>query len=196
MGPAAWFFVPVVAFFVRPAGREFGDSRRLMMPSAHVLMERDPRPPVLYLRSFSSDGSYDQNPRLERLAEKRVLSPAFRRRPHEEAIAEVAMSAGPVIAIGRPGENISEIGAARMYVPHAQWMTAVAHYLATARLVIIRIGDSQELIWDLEAALRIGPLEKAICVLSTCGSFECDSERLAPRKDNNDAASLSVSLFR
>ena len=97
----------------------FRRSRRHEAVSAAQAMADDPRPPVLYLRSFQDDGSVlldDQGlPGMQALT--RATSPTS----SEEELARILEQIGPVVAIGKPGEKLPELGAARLYVSHEEW---------------------------------------------------------------------------
>ena len=85
------------------------------------------RRPVLYLRSFALDQVPD--------AEQKVM----RQLRH----------LGPVIAIGRPGEAIPPLGAARFYVDHTHWQAKVADIVKVAQLVVWATGTTEGLRWEL-----------------------------------------------
>jgi hypothetical protein len=130
-------------------------GRKLLVPNAFVLMERDRRPPVLYLRPFAMDGSYSRNEVLELLAKVSPLSAVSRRLSYEEQLVETAKCVGPVVAVGRPGEELPELGAARMYLPDQIWQSTVRDVMSKARLVILRIGDTPGVIWEFTTALEL-----------------------------------------
>ena len=50
-------------------------------------------------------------------------------RTPEEELAGILRCFGPFVAIGRPGEEVSEIGAARMYVEDDDWEVVVSDLL-------------------------------------------------------------------
>jgi hypothetical protein len=62
---------------------------------------------VLYLRSFALDAQLGRPSRMERFLGTIPLANA------EQAIVKVLRKYGPVIAIGRPGEALPPLGAAR-----------------------------------------------------------------------------------
>ncbi len=59
---------------------------------------------------------------------------------------------GPVLAIGRPGEKLAHLGAARLYVTDEDWQTIAQRLMASARLVVIRAGNTPGLRWELARA--------------------------------------------
>ena len=106
-GAAVAFFVslPLMWFAARLLVR----AKRYAAPAAEVLLARDQRPPVAYLRSFVAD----------RTASKGVTFSSWF--TEEEQIARVMNKVGPLIAFGEPGEVLPEIGAARLYAANDEW---------------------------------------------------------------------------
>jgi hypothetical protein len=117
-------------------------AKRYTAPTALALLERDPRPPVLYFRSFTAD----------RVTAKGVVFSSWF--SEEEQLARVLRGVGPFVAIGQPGEVLPALGAARLYVGDAEWRRVVAQLTARAAVVLLRTGASPGLVWELENAVR------------------------------------------
>jgi hypothetical protein len=130
--------------------------------------KRDPRPPVLYLRSFQDDG----------ITARSLTMHYHTGGPHgggmhllfvteEQLLVKVLNEIGPVIAIGRPGEDIPELGAARKQVSDREWKTVVRNDMNEARLVVLRVGDGSPdaYWWEVEQAGLLPP-EKVLFVVS------------------------------
>ncbi|MHC4876209.1 MAG: hypothetical protein ACYTGL_06910 [Planctomycetota bacterium] len=162
------------------AKRALSESQKLLMPHALLLLERDKRAPVLYLRSFQDDGSYAESPFLESAAQISPLSAVSRRHSYEEQIAETAKCVGPVIAIGRPCEPLPELGAARMYVPESKWRVQVRELMEQSRLVILRAGHSLGLQWELTTAVHVVPPENLILYLEPRGALPDELRKSLP----------------
>jgi hypothetical protein len=116
--------------------------RRRFLPPWPRALKEDGRPPILYLRPFTED--------------KKKLS-FSRPYTYEETLVSVLDDAGPVVAIGRPGERLPPLGAIRVYVEAADdeaWRTEVRNRISTARLVVIQAGTSASLLWELRAVLE------------------------------------------
>jgi hypothetical protein len=105
---------------------------RLRTWRAEQILAHDPRPPVLYLRSFLQD---------ERLP---GTSESF-----EQSLASVMGEVGPVIAVGRPGERLPPLGAARLYLSDEHWQPTVRDLMARSALTILRAGTSPGVLWEL-----------------------------------------------
>jgi hypothetical protein len=148
---------------VRRCKRDLLSGKTLLIPNATVLMERlDRRPAVLYLRSFLADGSYKKNAFFESAASINPLSVLIRRRSYEEQLVEVVKRIGPVVAVGRPGEKLPELGASRLYLPNRVWKPRVRDLMAKARLVILRIGETPGVGWELSTAVELVDPEKFV----------------------------------
>src|SRR5262249_31115729 len=58
-----------------------------------------------------------------------------------------------------------ELGAARLYVGNAQWQPTVRDYISRARLVVLRVGGSDGLWWELKEAFNcLAPCQVLLCV--------------------------------
>ena len=96
----------------------FRRAKKHLAPSAATARSRDNRPPILLLRSFRDD-------------ETRVLLSGWSASPWgtnttlEELVVDCLAGHGPVVAIGRPGEALPPLGAAREYVDHGSWQQRV-----------------------------------------------------------------------
>ena len=99
--------------------------------SAEELLRRDPRPPVLYLRSFEQDRAFAAPSGFE-------LQMRF-------GVSGI----GPLVALGRPGDRMPIIGAPRLYAKNTSWQGQFRDWLHHAALVVIRAGLSDGLDWEL-----------------------------------------------
>ena len=161
------------------AWRLWRRSQRHEALDADEAMARDPRPPVLYLRSFRDDGTAlldDGRSSLSRRIVQAIAPPT-----PEQEMARVLQRVGPVVAIGKPGEPLPELGAARLYVAHADWQRRVAELMGAAALVVVRVGASPGVLWEIEQALALLPRQRL--VLAILGGAAIAPElvaRLAP----------------
>jgi hypothetical protein len=110
-------------------------ARRLLAGSANQKLKTDHRPPVLYLRAFVHDGKAPIGTVTPRTEESRITSELGR--------------IGPVVAIGRPGESISHLGASRLYVSDSQWKEVAFELMAGARLILMRLAETDGVRWEL-----------------------------------------------
>lgn len=144
---------------VDPAIRLLG--RRILGLRAARAQERlkppDPQRPILYLRSFRLDETYDRPPTLrEMFLARRGTDSA------EQIMTRELDTVGPVIAIGRPGETIPPVGAARFYSTDETWRDKVANAAAAADFVVWTTGFGAGLAWEIDYLQRHVPRERLI----------------------------------
>jgi hypothetical protein len=147
--------------------------------SAEEALARDPRPPVLYLRSFDADPQMVVTGHSRAAKAAGVLSYATSVSPEQE-LTFILEGVGPVIAIGKPGERLPELGAARRYVADDQWREVVHRMMREAALVVIRAGETDNLWWEIEQALTVcSPRRVILVVLGPVGSLPAFERRFA-----------------
>ena len=116
-------------------------------------MLRDPRPPVLYLRSFGDDrlklwtAAFGGPSLIERFTPRRFDT-------FDEVLVRYLSGYGPVIAVNPPGTTLAPLGAARQTIDSADWQAAAATWMAQSRLIVFAAPPSEVdrgLRWKLEA---------------------------------------------
>jgi len=152
----------VIAVLSLVAWHLWRKSRQYGALDADQAMARDPRPPVLYLRSFADDGAALMG---EQSALERHSATVFVPVTPEQEIADILDAIGPVVAIGKPGEPLPELGAARLYVSDDHWQAKVMELMAVASLVVVRLGSSPGLLWEIEQALAHLPRQRLVLAL-------------------------------
>jgi len=145
------FFVGAALFWWVYTKTRSAAFRRLAVPAEKAL-STDHRQPILMLRSFVDDSL--QMPKSF-LTVKTPLT-------FEEVLATELWRIGPVTAIGRPGEPLPEIGAARDYVIGEQWKKRVSERVAQAQLMILIVGGTEGLAWEIAHLITQKTLSKAI----------------------------------
>jgi len=117
----------------------------------------DPRPPVLYLRSFQDDVTTAVPVSLPpRSLHNLAWSIAWT--TEEEQLVKVLRAIGPVVAVGKPGEKLPELGASRAYVSNEDWRHYVTCLMKEAVLVVLRPGQTPSVWWEIsEAVKRVYP---------------------------------------
>jgi hypothetical protein len=86
------------------------------------------------------------------------------RRRGEELLTEVVEALGPVVAIGRPGEKVPPLGAARLYVGD-NWKQVVQDYMRKSQLVLMVAGTTTHFAWEIGEVFRNEPFVPTIIVL-------------------------------
>jgi hypothetical protein len=144
----------------------FKRGRKRFAKPAETALSRDPRPPILYLRSFAADAGHARLPgeALMGLQEKMTLSLFVG--TEEQQIADVFSQIGPFVAIGKPDEPLPELGASRMYVSDSEWQAKVGELMQRAALVVFSYyGETRGTWWEVEHAVaRLDP-ERVIFLL-------------------------------
>jgi hypothetical protein len=128
--------------FALAGGRMFDSGRRRLLLRLDEVRAMDVRPPLLLLRSFADD-----NLPLERRL--RILG-SLLQAPFtlEELIVDRLWAIGPVMAIGRPQEALSPVGAPRGYVADAVWHERLLSSLDESAWVVGILGDSEGVMWE------------------------------------------------
>jgi hypothetical protein len=127
-------------------------ARRLAAVDAYRLMQRDTRPPVLYLRSFGDDAlklwtaTFARPSLIERFTPRRF--DAF-----EEVIARGFSPAGPVIALNPPGTTLAPLGAARETLDSADWQATISEWMNRSAVIVFVMPPGRVtggLTWELQ----------------------------------------------
>lgn len=126
--------------------------------------DKDPRNPVLYLRSFIDDGV------AATVVESNPHDPSLKLPPRlteEEIIANELMRIGPCVAVGSPRERLPSLGMARRYFDHDDdWQEGVKVLMQKAELVVMRAGRvTPGFRWELETTVQTVSPNKLLIVL-------------------------------
>jgi hypothetical protein len=136
-------------------------ARRYGRNGARRVLEADPRPPALYLRSFADDALL--LPTIS--TARRPLFELFSIRgadPFEEPVAWELDCYAPVVAVGRPGGTLRSLGAAREHLDQATWQAEIAHRMQRAGLIVLAPGETAGVEWELGEIVRGGHLHKTV----------------------------------
>jgi TM2 domain-containing membrane protein YozV len=197
----SWLVVPALALFVLMAQRGIVFLRtgwKYEIVSAEEALKRDGRPPVVFIRSFKDDHVIvAATSRANKWYGNIFLWTAAV--SIEQELASIMNRVGPVVAIGRPGEPLPELGAARLYVGDDQWQNKITEMMKQSRLVVIRGGTSANLWWEIEQAARVLPLRKLVIVVLGKGEetrdFNRGIEQRFGQPVNPRGERFTVSLF-
>jgi MFS family permease len=149
-----WIFSALV--LSRPAIGALRRSWRAGARSAEQELRRaGSRRPIFYLRSFDLDEKIGRVSIVEMLGGRSYANA-------EQGLAKRLRRYGPVIAIGRPGEKLPALGAARFYVSHEQWKAKVADVVRASQFVVWATGTTEGLQWEISHLLESLPPEKLI----------------------------------
>ena len=121
------------------------DETQVGARAARRCGEIDRRPPVLLLRSFDDDMMLI----LNGACNSKSTDLHRKGMTFERVLQDRLAPFGPFIAIGRPQEPLSPLGAARDYAPDAAWQDEAQQRIRDAAVVVLVIGTSQGLAWEL-----------------------------------------------
>ena len=195
----SWLVVPVLVLFVVSARKGINLLRtgwKYEVVSAENALKRDGRPPVVYIRSFKDDSVViaDTSRAGKWYANVLTWTAAV---SIEQELAFIMNRVGPVVAIGKPGEPLPELGAARLYVGDDEWQNKITEMMKESRLVVIRGGTTANLWWEIEQAARVLPLRKLLIVSLGQGTahFDLGIEQRFGKPVNPRTESLTGSPF-
>jgi hypothetical protein len=161
---AATWFLFVAAFGLASTTSRF--ARRLRLVAADRTQEHGRRPSVLYLRTFGDDHRLLAAGGPAGLAANEVFT-LRARVPYEEIVARELERHGTVAAIAEPDAPrfFLPLGASRKRLPDDEWRAGVLTRMDEAALVVIAIGSTDGLLWELEAATRKRHLDRVLLVV-------------------------------
>lgn len=125
--------------------------------SGSELQSKDPRAPVLYLRSFDDE---------------RWIGGESNRWNLEQIVVEDGSLVGPVIAIGRPGEGLPPLGAARDYVSDDDWQEHARNWINESAAILLVLGPTEGLAWEIVRIERDDAIKKSIFILPPLSDVE------------------------
>jgi hypothetical protein len=177
--------------------------RRRLAPSANVVMARDTRPPIIYLRTFVADDAIGEELRLGPLAfDTSILGPVRDLLPLpltlEQRLAASLRGLGPCIAVGDPGEELPRLGFNRLYLGGDEWQASVESLMKRARLVIIRASRlTPSLQWELATAIALVRPERLLVLLpySFSGKFTKTASLFGDAHDYDAFRAMTQSVF-
>jgi hypothetical protein len=124
---------------------------RYYAQKARELHTGDNRAPILYLRSFTADTTMTKV-KISSITE-------------EEQIVGIFSAVGPVIALDNPVKEIMAPGAKRFSVTDEEWQNRVLRLMHKARLIVIRLGDTPSLHWEITHAIRMLKPEQLLFIV-------------------------------
>jgi hypothetical protein len=112
----------------------------------NVILEKDLRPPVLFLRSFKSDSAGSLS--LARLLVP--TQPGWMGKSFEQFLAPEMSQFGPFVALGNPDDYLPALGAAKVYQEDERWRETIFGLLPKAAITLLMEGDTAGLRWELK----------------------------------------------
>jgi hypothetical protein len=150
-----WILVALFPILAVPGAFLFWRGRQYAAQASAEGILTEANQHLLYLRPFRSDET----------TRKQIFGPRLTT-TEEEQLADVLRPFGELVAIGRPGEGLPTPGAARFYVSDEEWKEVVKRQMQATRLVVIRAGIGENVLWELTQAVRtVEPQKLLVLVL-------------------------------
>jgi hypothetical protein len=163
-GGVTYFLAPMVygSASIAPAARSPGEPERMLFLYLRPF-ELDARN-VLQLLVGASAGILAYLNLLDGVWIPFAFLPAILNISKEQGFTHALAPLGDFIAFGRPGERLQPVGASRLYLEDG-WKQEITGYMARARLVIVRPGNSPSIRWEVGQVLKTVPPERILFYL-------------------------------
>ena len=169
---APFFWLPI--FIGIAAGLRYC-ARYLSRTSLELMVSKDARAPILFLRSFSDDQVRLVRPKRGLLARLVLLGEP--RPTLDHILLEEGTPEGPVVAIGAPGSH-PPFGAARAYVSEDDWKGVVSDLAQRSNNVIMAIDETAGIQWEWNEMLRAKFSPKVLYLLPPRLTFPTEARRV------------------
>ncbi|PWK85444.1 hypothetical protein C8D88_10672 [Lentzea atacamensis] len=67
--------------------------------------------------------------------------------------------------MGRPGERLPHLGAARFYLPGDDWQSGVLRLMELSQLIVLRLGEGEGVWWEVYQAVAGQPPGKLVLLI-------------------------------
>ena len=150
---------------------------QLRQDDALDLLKRDPRPPIVYMRSFFEDSRLVSNvPAGDSIGGERTVKQGevglggllfrFKKKATLEIqLARALRNVGPFVTIGRPTDVLAPFGAARLYVSNDQWQIAVTGLVRVACAVVLQPEATEGTWWEVNHATTTMNLRRILMIV-------------------------------
>jgi hypothetical protein len=159
----ASFFEALGLVMLAYAGILFG--RHLCAPDAKDVMARDSRPPILFLRPFAEDRRVVQSSPVGAREGGERTKKSTKDSDIEPMLVRMFKPVGPFVAVGRPGEGLAHLGAARLYVSHEEWMNTVQDLVHRAAAVVLQPEFSSGTLWEVQLVVKAVDLQRLLLIV-------------------------------
>lgn len=178
----------------KPMSYLYAHTQHIYAYSADEVLERDHRPPIVLLRSFAGDVGRWRTDSIE----SAIVDGLW-------AWGPVIATARPVRGVGRLGEATEEyrdgqrylvwktkrgeaymgpvappLGAARARIPSEQWQESVVEWMSEARLIVMTMGSTPGLVWEMAQVHRLDLLDRLMLVFTPVGGNGLPGVTLGP----------------
>jgi hypothetical protein len=156
----------ILAIVATLGQRLYNRARKIETSRRADTAVNDTRSPVLYLRSFKDDVRAAQPVAHVAVAGAMIAGIIT----EEEVLVKALSGIGPVVAVGKPGEELPELGARRIYLRNEQWQERVTELMRESALVVLRPGQTSGVWWEISQAMTHVRPERCLLVLPFDGT--------------------------
>jgi hypothetical protein len=145
---------------------------RSRLATADTILETDPRPPVLYLRAFTYEEQlfvHLDTWQASKYTSK--LGSTYGATLEQYFSLAIRESIGPFVALGNPFDYLPPEGASRIYEPDRSWQESFLKLARESACIIIQVGESGNLAWELKTLKVEGLLEKVFIFVRPAKRF-------------------------
>jgi len=119
---------------------------------------------------------------------------------YEELIAYAFRHVGRAVTMGDPREHLPQLGASRVYcasagASEAAWKTVVAEQIAGAKLILLHVGLSAAMHWEIEKVIAIADPQRVLLCVYPPGKQKTKS-KLRPYSARRAEVNTAWSQFR
>jgi hypothetical protein len=146
--------------------RCFRYSKKFGIMPANLLVKKDKRPPVLYLRPFEFEEISTKETTVKLDATPFIpFSLALKLSSYEEILANILSRIGPCIAVGEPGFEQPILGFSRFHLQADEWQPVIKELMRSAALVVICTGMTPGVRWEFIQAAELVPRERLVILV-------------------------------
>jgi hypothetical protein len=160
-------------------------SESFFLPSYLDVSPKDRRPPVIYLRPFHEDALKVHDIIPIGTSMPMILG------DRADSHLKILNAIGPVVAIGRPGWlaklGIYPSGPYRLYIDTEDWQLKVRQLVANAKMVVLVVGDSKGIEWEIDMVKELVPPEALLLYIPPKPIGSKSSKRPKKSKDIYEA---------
>jgi hypothetical protein len=128
--------------------------------------------PIVFFRSFGMDQVKIYGTGISFLSKRKLTF-----KNYEELLKSAVGKLGPFVAIGKPGDKVPPLGAARMYVDDDNWQDTVKKLTKKAKLVLLHLSESEGVLWESKfIAKNLQPEKLILCLPLTFRGEKIDKE--------------------
>ena len=146
-------------------------DRRAKTPSVEDALWHDPRPRVIYLRSFDEEASRFATVSHEEAAQyseitSYVNNAVVYNLTFEQFLARtIELTIGPFLALGNPTDYLPPEGAYRTYASDDNWQEYFTALSDRSAAILMQVGNSDNLGWEL-ASIRQRGLQTRLFIVT------------------------------